>query len=121
MTQPPYSFYNWEGWVHLIILQNMAMQDRERGILRKLHMSFIDEILNPELVVFKLKQRGIFSEFCFQIVCVQPTQIQKVSKLMCLLPTKGAAAFSVFIDILKEDYPLLAKKIGVVCNQHSSM
>ena len=87
------------------------MDDREKRTLRKVHMLLVSGISNPIKISLELKKSHIFSEYCVQEVCALPTQLEQTSKLVCMLTTKGPNAFSVFLNILRQEYPELLNRI----------
>jgi hypothetical protein len=87
---------------------NFAMDELDRKALIKTHCSLVTGIINPIKFSYLLREKGFLNEYSVQSISAQPTQLQRASKLMSIVPRQGPSVFTVFVDLLQIEYPELA-------------
>ena len=79
----------------------VGMDDKHRSLLRSNRMDLMRD-LDGERVASYLYAQDVFSEEDKEIVNAELTPQRKNEKLLDILPKRGAKAFNIFCDILRE-------------------
>ncbi|KAK3587303.1 hypothetical protein CHS0354_011284 [Potamilus streckersoni] len=78
------------------------MDERHKEILKTNRTNLRKNIANPEDINDVLFSRGVFTESMKQEVEAEKTPIQKLQKIMDIVPKRGSEAFDIFYEVLVE-------------------
>ncbi|KAL3861922.1 hypothetical protein ACJMK2_007934 [Sinanodonta woodiana] len=77
-----------------------TMDERHKEILKTNRINFRKNIANPDDINDMLFSRGVFTESMKQEVEAEKTPIQKLQKIMDIIPKRGSEAFDIFYEVL---------------------
>ncbi|XP_045181579.2 myosin heavy chain, striated muscle-like [Mercenaria mercenaria] len=87
------------------------MNDAQKKVLRNHHGDILKNLVLDQDILGFLLHKDILSESLVQAIQAKPSQHEKITELLLLLPKRGVKAFPIFLEAVKKYSPYLGDKI----------